>query len=150
MYRHPTQVFRNNTNYHSTVENSKCDKSSASNSGNKKDGPSVAPAKPDQLKLPPQKQLFKKMWRHLPFSFFLRSSSNFFVFFLSSSSDFVWGRLSTWVKIRLHSENQLPKLSGSALKVVVWVGGGWSNWLLCHSQLELRLSWGCDNYKNLL
>ena len=60
MYRHPTQVFRNNTNYHSTVENSKCDKSSASNSGNKKDGPSVAPAKPDQLKLPPQKQLSQR------------------------------------------------------------------------------------------
>ena len=29
--------------------------------------------------------------------------------------------LSSWVKIRLHTENQLPKLSGSALKVVVWV-----------------------------
>ena len=24
---------------------------------------------------------------------------------------------SSWVKIRLHTENQLPKLSGSALKV---------------------------------
>ena len=36
---------------------------------------------------------------------------------------------SSLVKIRLHTENQLPKLSGSALKVVVWVGGwgGWSN-----------------------
>ena len=31
---------------------------------------------------------------------------------------------SSWVKIRLHTENQLPKLSGSALKVVVWSGGG--------------------------
>ena len=32
---------------------------------------------------------------------------------------------SSWVKIRLHTENQLPKLSGSALKVYVvgWVGG---------------------------
>ena len=27
---------------------------------------------------------------------------------------------SSWVKIRLNTENQLPKLSGSALKVVVW------------------------------
>ena len=31
---------------------------------------------------------------------------------------------SSWVKIRLHTENQLPTLSGSALKVVVWSGGG--------------------------
>ena len=33
---------------------------------------------------------------------------------------------SSLVKIRLHTENQLPKLSGSALKVVVWwwSGGG--------------------------
>jgi hypothetical protein len=23
--------------------------------------------------------------------------------------------------------------------------GWWSNWLLCYSQLDLRLSWGCDN-----
>jgi hypothetical protein len=32
------------------------------------------------------------------------------------------------VKIRLHTENQLPTLSGSALKVYMWVvvgGGGW-------------------------
>ena len=32
---------------------------------------------------------------------------------------------SSWVKIRLHTENQLPGLSGSALKVsvlVAWVG----------------------------
>ena len=36
---------------------------------------------------------------------------------------FFWGRLFSWVKIRLHTENQLPKLSGSALKVVVWSGG---------------------------
>ena len=30
---------------------------------------------------------------------------------------------SSLVKIRLHTENHLPKLSGSALKVVVWGGG---------------------------
>ena len=29
---------------------------------------------------------------------------------------------SSWVKIRLNSENQLPRLSGSALKVYVVVG----------------------------
>ena len=45
MYRHPSKVSRNPTNYHSTVENSKCENSSASNSGNNKDCPSVAPAK---------------------------------------------------------------------------------------------------------
>ena len=31
---------------------------------------------------------------------------------------------SSWVKIRLHTENQLPRLPGSALKVYSgWVGG---------------------------
>ena len=49
------------------------------------------------------------------FYFFLRSSS--FLFFLRSSSIFFWGRLSSWVKIRLHAENQPPRLSGSTLKV---------------------------------
>ena len=32
--------------------------------------------------------------------------------------------LSSWVKIRLHAENQPPRLSGSALKVPGWWGGG--------------------------
>ena len=32
--------------------------------------------------------------------------------------------LSSWVKIRLHTENQLPKLSGSALKVSLVLGWG--------------------------
>jgi hypothetical protein len=51
----------------------------------------------------------------LPFSFFLRSSSIFYeVVFLVGS------------KIRLHTENQLPGLSGSALKVPVVGGVGWS------------------------
>ena len=33
---------------------------------------------------------------------------------------------SSWVKIRLHTENELPRLPGSALKVPVvgWGGGG--------------------------
>jgi hypothetical protein len=30
---------------------------------------------------------------------------------------------SSWVKIRLYSENQLPRLSGSGLKVCVGWGG---------------------------
>jgi hypothetical protein len=32
----------------------------------------------------------------------------------------------SWVKIRLYTQNQLPRSSGSALKVCGgWVGGGW-------------------------
>ena len=42
---------------------------------------------------------------------------------LMSSS--ILGLLSYWVKIRLHTENQLPRLPGIALKVpVVGLGGG--------------------------
>ena len=33
---------------------------------------------------------------------------------------------SSWVKIRLHTENELPMLSGSALKVELV--GGWVDW----------------------
>ena len=44
-----------------------------------------------------------------------------FSFFLRLSSIFFGGCLSSWVKIRLHTENQLPRLPGSALKVS---GGG--------------------------
>ena len=40
------------------------------------------------------------------------------------SSIFFEGRLSSCVKIRLHTENQLPRLPGSALKVPVVGGGG--------------------------
>ena len=39
----------------------------------------------------------------------------------------IGGRLSSWVKIRLHTENQPPRLSKSAFKVslvVVGWGGG--------------------------
>ena len=49
---------------------------------------------------------------------------------------------STWVQTRLHTENQLPRLPGSALKVPGW-GGRW--WVPTHYQfklkLMLRLSW---------
>jgi hypothetical protein len=41
-------------------------------------------------------------------------------YFLSTSSIFVGGLLSSLVKIRLHTENQLHRLSGSALKVPGW------------------------------
>ena len=58
------------------------------------------------------------------FSFFFRS---FFIFFGSC--------LSSWIKIRLHTENQLPRLTGSALKVPVVVG--W--WVPTHYQVKLQL-----------
>ena len=68
---------------------------------------------------------------------------------------------SSWIKIRLHTKNQLPRLPITKLRssswvawkclksfcgVVVWwwCGGGvvwWANPLLCQSQLELMLSW---------
>jgi hypothetical protein len=44
-------------------------------------------------------------------SFFLRSSYFFWVFFcflFEVVFHFFWGCLSSWVKIRLHAENQLP------------------------------------------
>ena len=53
-----------------------------------------------------------------------------FLFYLRSSSIFFWGPLSSWVKIRLHTENQLPRLPGSALKVPVW--WGWVGWVPTH------------------
>ena len=51
---------------------------------------------------------------------------------------------SSWVKLELHTEYQLPGLLGSDMKVwlVVVVVDGWSNQILCHSQLKLWLS--CD------
>ena len=63
---------------------------------------------------------------HLPF--FFSFSAIVFHFFL--------GRLSSWVKIRLHTENQLPSLPVSALKDPGW--GGWGGW-----GVEVEL--GCDN-----
>jgi hypothetical protein len=63
-------------------------------------------------------------WGCLPFSFF----EIFILIFkkkLMLSSIFL-GHLSSWVKIRLHTENQLPVLSGSALTVSLVVG--WVGW----------------------
>ena len=55
-------------------------------------------------------------------------------------------------KIRLHPENQLHGLPGSALKVSVVCGGvgGWANPLLCLTKLELRLSWAVTISKQIL
>ena len=49
---------------------------------------------------------------------------------------------SIWIKIRLHTENQVPRLSGSTLKV--WEGGG----VVCSTQSHqfcIGLTFGCDN-----
>ena len=57
---------------------------------------------------------------------------NFWVnFFLHESS--------SWVKIGLHAENQLPGWSGSGLKVCGgWVGGGW---VLTHNVVKPTYTW---------
>jgi hypothetical protein len=55
-----------------------------------------------------------KNWGRLPFSFLLKLSS---IFIFCRSSSIFSGCLSSWVKIRLHTENQLhTRLPGSALK----------------------------------
>jgi hypothetical protein len=75
------------------------------------------------------------------FSIFLRLSSFFweviFIFFIFFEVVFIFfiflgclpfflGRLSSWVKVRLFAENQLPSKSGSCLKVRLGDGvGGW-------------------------
>jgi hypothetical protein len=55
-----------------------------------------------------------------------------------------WRISSRLVKIRLHTENQLTRLPGSALKVpvVVMVVGGWvPTHYKVKLQVMLRLSW---------
>ena len=64
------------------------------------------------------------------------------------------GRLSSWVKIRLHTENQLPMLPGSALKVPVWVvvvGGVVASYpLLSLTPTPVEVELGCDNIMSKL
>jgi hypothetical protein len=53
--------------------------------------------------------------------------------------------LSYWVKIMLCTENQRPRLPGSALKVPgVWVVVG-SYPLLSHAPTPVEVDLGCDN-----
>jgi hypothetical protein len=78
----------------------------------------------------------------LVFIFFLRSSSIFLFVFEVVFHIFFGGLLSSWVKIRLHAENQLPRLSGSALKVPVgWVA---SYPLSCLAPTPVEVELGCD------
>ena len=73
----------------------------------------------------------------------------FFLFFYRSSSIYFWGRLSSWVKIRLHTENQLPRLPGSALKVPVGRVGGVSSYpLLSQAPTHVEVELGCDNWES--
>jgi hypothetical protein len=53
---------------------------------------------------------------------------------------FFYGTPSSWVKIRLYTENQLPKLSGSALKVCCGgVDGLYTNYVV--TPTHIWLSW---------
>ena len=60
---------------------------------------------------------------------------------------------SCWVKIRLHTRNELPVLPVSALTVSVWWGGGsvgggvglvGSTALCDHTNIIFGLKFGCD------
>ena len=67
----------------------------------------------------------------------------YFLFFIAFDGTpiFVLHISSTWVKIRLYTENQLPRLSGSGLKVPGgWLVGGPTHYQV-KLQLILRLSW---------
>jgi hypothetical protein len=70
---------------------------------------------------------FQKNWGRLPFSKILRSSSIFKKMrssFIFLNIEVVFHISFSWVQIRLHTKNQLPKLSRTALIVkipgVVW------------------------------
>jgi hypothetical protein len=53
---------------------------------------------------------------------------------------------SSWVNIRLHTENQLPRLPGSALKVPGGGGGVVGSYpLLSQAPTPVEVELGCDN-----
>ena len=66
---------------------------------------------------------------------------------LMSSS--ILGLLFYWVKIRLHTENQLPRLPGSALKVPVVGGVVVASYpLSSQAPTPVEVELGCDNESN--
>jgi hypothetical protein len=69
-----------------------------------------------------------------------------FLFSLGRLPFFLGGRLSSWVKIRLHIKNQLPRLPGSALKSPGGVVGGWvaSYPLLSQASTHVEVELGSD------
>ena len=90
---------------------------------------------------------FQKYWVRLPFSKKMRSSS--IKKKLRSSSIFknievVFLISSIWVKVRLHTENQLPKLSRTALIVMgpsVW--WWWSGFLTDNNTTPTKVVLNC-------
>ena len=68
-------------------------------------------------------------------------SSRHLLLHLHAAHSLFWQKSSYWVKIRLHTENQLPSYSISGLKVA----GRWQWWLdgWCNDQLQCQsnLSW---------
>ena len=54
---------------------------------------------------------------------------------------------SSWVELRLHNENQLPRLSGSGLKVCGGVGGVGYTPIAFHKR-EGGVSYGRKNWQN--
>ncbi len=57
---------------------------------------------------------------------------------------------SSWVKIRLHTENQLPMWSGSALKVCLVGGGVVVQPIPLSLPTRVEVEMGCDNINNSL
>ena len=84
-------------------------------------------------RLPRTKLRSSSIWKKL------RSSSIF------KNIEVVLHNSSSWVKIRLHTENQLNGLPGSALKVSVVEGWGGFHSIMWSPQLRFRLELGCDN-----
>ena len=77
----------------------------------------------------------------IEFIFHFHFFGGHFPFFFRLSSIFFGGRLPSWVKVRLHTKNQLPRLPRSALNIPGW----WWWWVPTHYQVKLqlmlRLSW---------
>jgi hypothetical protein len=73
----------------------------------------------------------------------LRSSSIF------KNIEVIFHISSSWVKIRLHTENLLPELPGGALTIFVGWGGvvvvAGSTALCGHTNYVFGLKLGCDN-----
>jgi hypothetical protein len=79
------------------------------------------------------------------FSIFFQGRLPFFYFFLGCLPFFLC-HLSSWVKIRLHTENQLPRLPGSALKVPGWWWVVVASYpLLSQTPSPVEVELGCDN-----
>jgi hypothetical protein len=90
-------------------------------------------------RLPRTKLRSSSIWKKL------RSSS------IKQNIEVIFHNSSSWVKIRLHTENQLPGSPGSALKVCVvgWWGGGGFHSIMWSPQLRLGLELGCDNFMGI-